>query len=189
MSTQSDLRRAFEAGVLDEAQLARILAFLDAHPQEQRMADESPAARFDLTHVLWYGGALIVMAAMGLFTTTAFALMGGWGLFATGLGYAVALTAAGRHLWHSRGLRLPGGLLIAAAVAMFPLMIYGVQDALDLWRYAQGRPGEYNRFFPYVHGSWLYMEAGTVLAAAVAVAWLSLWLSAVAAAVAVSRGC
>jgi len=168
MSTQSDLRRACEAGLLDEAQLARILAFLDAQPQDQRMADESPAARFDLTHVLWYGGALIVMAAMGLFTTTAFALMGGWGLFATGLGYAVALTAAGRHLWHSRGLRLPGGLLIAAAVAMVPLMIYGVQDALDLWRYAQGRPGEYNRFFPYVHGSWLYMEAGTVLAAAVA---------------------
>lgn len=164
----SDLRRAFEAGLLEEAQLARIIAFLDSHPPAQAAADASPAARFDLTHVLWYGGALIVMAAMGLFTTTAFALMGGWGLFATGLGYATALTAAGRHLWHARGLRLPGGLLIAAAVAMFPMMIYGVQDALDLWRYAQGRPGEYNRFFPYVHGSWLYMEAGTVLAAALA---------------------
>lgn len=166
MSTESDLRRAMEAGLIDEAQFTRIVAWLNAAIPED--AHSAPAARFDATHVLWYGGALIVMGAMGLFSTTAFALMGGWGLFATGLAYAVGLIAAGRHLWHARNLRIPGGLLIAAAVAMVPLMIFGIQDALDLWKYAQGDPGNYNRFFPYVHGSWLFMEIGTVIAAAVA---------------------
>ena len=51
---------------------------------------------------------------------------------------------------------------------MVPLMIYGIQDALDLWKYAQGKPGSYRDFFPYVNGSWLYMEIGTIIAAIVA---------------------
>lgn len=168
MTTEQDLRKAVAAGILQESQAEAVLAFLASQPGDTPEAGAPPAARFDLTHVLWYGGALIIMAAMGLFTTTAFNLMGGWALFATGAGYAVALTLLGRYLWHQRNLRVPGGLLIAAAVSMVPLMIYGLQDALDLWRFALGRPGEYHDFFPYVNGSWLYMEIGTVLAAALA---------------------
>lgn len=166
MSTESDLRKAVAAGLLSEEQFGKITAYLSTNGAP---LDETaqPAAKFDLTHVLWYGGALIIMAAMGLFSTTAFGLMGGWALFATGAAYAAGLWLAGRHLWQ-RNLRMPGGLLIAAAVSMVPLMIYGIQDALDLWRFAQGKPGSYHDFFPYVNGSWLYMEVGTVLAAILA---------------------
>lgn len=167
MSTETDLRKAVAAGLLSQEQSNRIIAFLDTS-RHTLPETEAPAAQFTLTHVLWYGGALIVMAAMGLFSTTAFAMIGGWGLFATGAAYALGLWLAGRHLWAARGLRVPGGLLIAAAVSMVPLMIYGVQDALGLWRFAQGRPGNFNDFFPYVHGSWLYMEVGTLIAVALA---------------------
>jgi hypothetical protein len=167
MSTEIDLQKAVAAGLLSAEQRSQIIAFLKANSEPASHA-EAPPAKFNLTHVLWYGGALIIMAAMGLFSTTAFAAMGGWALFATGAAYAIGLWLAGRHLWDVRGLRVPGGLLIAAAVSMVPLMIYGVQDALDLWRFAQGRPGGYDDFFPYVHGSWLYMEIGTVAAAALA---------------------
>lgn len=160
MSTESDLRKAVAAGLLSEAQFDRITAYLSTPQDEAR----PPAATFDLTHVLWYGGALIVMAAMGLFSTAAFDMMGGWALFATGAIYAIGLWLAGRNLWR-RDLHTPAGLLIAAAVSMVPLMIYGIQDALDLWKYALGKPGSYHDFFPYVNGSWLYMEIGTVLAA------------------------
>ena len=163
MTTETDLRKAVAAGLLSEEQLGRILAFL-AQPAGSA---GPPEARFDLTHVLWYGGALIVMAAMGLFSNTAFSLMGGWALFATGAAYAVGLWLAGRNLLQ-RGLPTPGGLLIAAATAMTPLMIFGLQDALDLWKYVQGKPGSYHDFFPFVNGSWLYMEIGTILAAVVA---------------------
>jgi len=168
MSTEQDLRRAAAAGLLGDAQANAILDFLKQQPPNLDVPAAQPAARFDLTHVLWYGGALIVMAAMGLFTTAAFNEMGGWALFATGALYAVGLTLLGRHLWHARKLRVPGGLLIAAAVAMVPLMIYGIQDALNLWRFGQGEPGDYRTFFSRVNGSWLYMEIGTVLAAFVA---------------------
>ena len=51
---------------------------------------------------------------------------------------------------------------------MVPLMIYGVQDALGLWQLADGEPGTYHDFFDYVKGGWLFMEIGTIIAAAVA---------------------
>lgn len=167
MSTESDLQKAVAAGLLSAEQRTRILDFLKS-PEAAAGAAEAPPAQFSLTHVLWYGGALIIMAAMGLFSTEAFALLGGWALFAIGATYALGLWFIGRYLWQVRGLRVPGGLLIAASVSMVPLMIYGIQDALDLWRFAQGRPGSYRDFFPYVHGSWLYMEIATVLAALLA---------------------
>jgi hypothetical protein len=106
---------------------------------------------------------------MGLFTTEAFNRMGGWALTTCGAVYAVIFGIAGHYLWTAKNLRIPAGLLIAVAVSMVPMMVYGIQDALDLWKYAQGRPGDYQYFFPYVHGSWLYMEISLIAAALLAV--------------------
>jgi hypothetical protein len=165
-----DLVALREAGILDDKKLAEITAFLaDRQNAQPVSATAAPAARFDLTHLLWYGGALIIVGAMGLFTTDAFNRMGGWALAACGAAYLVVLALLGEYLWSKRNLRIPGGLMIAAAISMVPMIIYGVQDALDLWKYALGDPGEYKRFFPYIHGSWIYMEAATVIAALIAI--------------------
>jgi hypothetical protein len=163
--TDGDLKALHEAGIIDAGKLAEIEKFL---AQRTSLPPAAPSARFDLTHVLWYGGALIIIGAMGLFTTEAFNRMGGWALAACGVIYAGALAVLGDHLWFRKNLRIPGGLLIAAAVAMVPMIIYGIQDALDLWKYAQGNPGQYKDFYPYINGSWLYMEIGTVMAALLA---------------------
>lgn len=166
MLADADLRAIRDAGLIDDAKLADIANFLAA----RRMpATAAPAPRFDLTHVLWYAGALIVIGAMGLFTNEAFNRMGGWALAGCGAAYLVVLLAAGEYLWRKPGLRVPAGLLVAAAVSMVPLIIYGVQDALDLWKYALGNPGEYKNFFPYMNGSWLYMEIGAIIASLLAI--------------------
>jgi Predicted membrane protein (DUF2157) len=158
----SDLQALQDAGLIDRAKRDEISAFL-----EKRHGDQA-RPRFDLTHVLWYVGALIIIGAMGLFTNDAFNRMGGWALTTCGVTYAVVLGLAGHYLWTRKSLRIPGGLLIAAAVSMVPMIIYGIQDALDLWKYAQGDPGEYGNVFPYIHGSWIYMEIATVSVAAIA---------------------
>lgn len=155
-----DLIAIRDAGLIDTPQFDAISAFLQA-----RNATAASAPRFDLTHVLWYAGTLIVMGAMGLFTTEAFNRMGGLALMICGLAYMAAFAVAGHLLWNRPGLRTPGGLAWAVAVAMVPLAVYGLQDWLQLWDYAQGDPGQYKNFFPYVHGSWLYMELATALAA------------------------
>ena len=169
MLTDADLQAVRDAGLIDDRKLSEIDAFLTARKQVPPPGHPASPARFDLTHVLWYAGALIIMGAMGLFTNEAFNRMGGWALVGCGAAYCLAFLTAGHLLWKNPSLRIPAGLLIAVAVSMVPMIIYGVQDALDLWKYALGDPGEYKQIFPYIHGSWIYMEIGTIVASAIAI--------------------
>lgn len=172
MYDDTDLRAAYDAGALDEPNYRNLMAFLAerlaARPRSATIPAVNGRPRFDLTHLLWYAGALIVMTAMGLFTNAAFNALGGFALAAIGTGYAVGFLILGNWLWTSKDLRTPGGLAVAVAVAMVPMIVYGVQDGFDLWRFAQGDPGQYRGFFPKIHGSWIYMEVATILAATLA---------------------
>jgi hypothetical protein len=160
-----DLDAALEAGIIDPATAQRLDGFLVARaPQAPPTAPmTAPARRFDLIHLLWYAGALIVMSAMGLFSTLAFTAMGGAGLTMTGLIYGIGLAIAGDRLWQKQETRTPGGLLIAAAISMVPLIVFGVQEATGNWAGFEA-PGKYRDFFHYVKGGWLPMEIATLLA-------------------------
>jgi hypothetical protein len=148
---------AATAASVEPAALDRLLTALGS---------EAPPAmvppRFDLTHLLWYGGALIILGAMTLFATLAFAQLGGGALTLTALVYAVVFVLAGNHLW-TRGLTTPGGLMIAIAVGMAPMAVFGVQDSFGLWGWA-GDPGSYVDFYDWINGSWIYMELATIAA-------------------------
>jgi hypothetical protein len=104
---------------------------------------------------------------MGLFSTLAFSQMGGWALSVTALVYAALFASAGHYLWAVKKLTTPGGLLIAIAVSMTPLAVYGVQDALGLWS-KFGKPGAVREFYVWVKGSWVLMEIATIAAATLA---------------------
>src|SRR5215472_8414845 len=129
--SDDDLRAAVSAGVIDAAGLDRLVAFLVT--RGSAASDAVPAGRFDVAHLLWYAGALIVIGAMGLFSTVAFSAMGGRALTVCAIIYAIAFTLAGHHLWHRKNLQVPGGLLITVAVSMAPLAVYGIQDELGWW--------------------------------------------------------
>ncbi|ACI94286.1 putative membrane protein [Afipia carboxidovorans OM5] len=159
--SKTDLRAASEAGIISPGQLESLLTFL------QVRGSASPAtAKFDVVHVLWYAGALIVISAMGLFSTLAFAQMGGKALTATALIYAAVFAYAGHYLWTVKNLRTPGGLLIAIAVSMAPLAVYGMQHEFGLWN-EFGKPDSL-RGPLWLKGSWFPMEIATIAASAVA---------------------
>lgn len=157
-----DLKAAAAAGILSDSDLNRLTTFLAG-----RAPANAPTKAFDVAHLLWYAGALIVMSAMGLFSTLAFSQMGGWALAITAAVYAVLFLLAGHYLWNKSNLRTPGGLLIAVAVAMAPLAAYGIQDALGLWG-AFGKPGSTHDFYVWVKGSWVFMEIAAIAASIVA---------------------
>jgi len=162
--TESDLHAASTAGLIEASQLDRLIDFL------RERAPARPAVappRFDFAHLLWYAGALIVMTAMGLFSTLAFSQMGGEALTFTAIVYAAAFAAVGHYLWHAKNLHVPGGLLIAIAVSMAPLAVYGIQDALDLWGQF-GKPGTVQGFYVWIKGSWIFMEVAAIIAAVIA---------------------
>ena len=160
-----DLNAATDAGIISSAQRDGLVAFLAN--RAPATAESMSAPKFDVVHMLWYAGALIVIGAMGLFTTLAFSQMGGPALTITALVYAVLFTWAGHYLWTVKNLRTPGGLLIAIAASMAPLAVYGVQDSLGLWT-RFGKPADVHDFYVWVKGSWIFMEIAAVAAGAIA---------------------
>lgn len=165
--SEDDLRAAEAAGVIGTAEFARLLAFLAERRGQVKLEEAGSAPKFDTAHLLWYAGALIVIGAMGLFSTVAFSQMGGWALTATAVTYAVAFTLAGYHLWYGKNLRTPGGLLVAVAVTMAPLAVFGVQDEFGWWG-KFGTPGTTHDFYVWIKGSWLFMELAAIAAGVLA---------------------
>ncbi|NJO38701.1 MAG: hypothetical protein HC871_15210 [Rhizobiales bacterium] len=158
-----DLRQAAEQGVIDAAQSDALWRFLADR------ARATPATRFDMAHLLWYTGALIVIGAMGLFSTLAFGNWGGQALATTAAVYALMFTVLGVVL-RRRELATPGGLCIAVAVTMAPLFVFGIQESMGWW--LQGDPGNYRDFYRWIKGGWLPMEIATVAAGLIALTFV-----------------
>ncbi len=119
------------------------------------------APRFDVAHLLWYTGALIIIGAMGLFTSLAFATWGGKALSITALLYALLFIVLGHTLWR-RDLATPGGLCLTIAVTMAPLFVFGVQQELGWWSHED--PGNYRDFYHWIKAGWLPMELAAIAA-------------------------
>jgi hypothetical protein len=162
--TRDDIDRAVASGVIQAEQADALWHFLRVKATAPRPAVRP---RFDLVHLLWYAGALIVIGAMGLFTTLAFAELGGAALAVIAVIYAVILAVAGSRLWH-RGLMIPGGLLITIAVTMAPMFVYGVQEALGWLNVPEGDYRDLYEFCRMARGGWVPMELATIVAGLIA---------------------
>ncbi|MGI9433218.1 MAG: hypothetical protein ACR2Q4_00035 [Geminicoccaceae bacterium] len=159
------LQRAVEHGVITADQGDGLWHFIE---RDRTTAAPSPTTptltttpSFDVAHLLWYTGALIIIGAMGLFSTLAFSTWGGGALVVTGIIYAALFVGLGHGLWQ-RGLLVPGGLCLTVAVSMAPLIVFGVQEAAGWWTH--GDPGAYRDFYRWIKGSWLMMELATIAA-------------------------
>jgi hypothetical protein len=166
---RADLAAAAEAGVIAPISIDPLWRFLAASGRAESAVAAAPqgaAPRFDFVHLLWYAGALVVIGAMGLFSTEAWQRLGDAALLVTALVYAAVFAACGAHVWHRRGLRVPGGLLVTCAVAMAPLATFAAQHALGWW--APGDAARYRDFYVWIKAGWVPMDVATILAAALA---------------------
>src|SRR5205814_194018 len=155
---RGDLDAAVSRRIVDADQAAALWRFFgERHPAR---------ARFTGLNVAYFFGALVVIGAMGWLMTLGFQRMGPWAVCATAVAYGAAFRVAGDRVWHSGDLRIPGGLVYAMAVCMTPLAIWGLETATGFW--AAGNPGNYRDFYPFIRGSWIWMEAGTVVVALLA---------------------
>lgn len=149
----ADLNRAVQAGILQPGQDRVLLDFL------RRQTPAQPS--FQLAHVAYYFGALLIIGALGWLLTEAWMRIGELALLAVALAYMALFTLCGLSLWR-RGLQIPGGLLGAVAVSLTPLAVFAVQRLLGSWPEDDGL-GDYHDYYVYVRGGWLGMEVATLL--------------------------
>ncbi|MBA2691845.1 MAG: DUF2157 domain-containing protein [Rubrobacter sp.] len=156
--SRKNLDRAVSRGVISGGQADELWREFEERGVER--------ARFDLPHVAYYFGAIIVIAAMTWLMTLGFERFGGAGITAIAVAYAVVFAVLGGWMWGREGLRVPGGLLVTAAVCMTPLAVYGIHEALGVWP-SEG-PGMYRDFYVWISGGWFAMEVATAIAGIVA---------------------
>lgn len=147
-----DLARAVDAGLLSAEQEQALLRFLRQQPPQQ--------PSFQLAHVAFYLGALLIMGAMGWLLSEAWMRIGDVALLAVALLYIVLLTSAGLAM-QRRGQPIPAGVLAAVAVSIVPLAVFALERLTGLWPLDDVQ-GDYHDYYRYVQGGWLLMEVATV---------------------------
>lgn len=150
---QRHLQQASERGLLASEQVTPLWNYLQNLPAE--------SASFRATHILFYLGGLIAIAAMSLFMTLGWDAFGGIGIFMIACGYGVVACLLADWLLWRQHQPVPAGLLAALAVTMVPLAIYGLQAQLGYWD--ESAQTGYRDFHRYIDWRWLIMELGTLL--------------------------
>jgi hypothetical protein len=149
-----DLAKAEHAGILQPGQAQALLSFLQQQPQSR--------GSFQLAHVAFYFGALLIMGAMGWLLTEAWMRVGDWALLMIAVLYITLLTLFAVGL-QRRDQPIAGGVLGAVAVSIVPLAVFAIERLLGWWPLDDAQT-DYHQYYTYVQGGWLLMEAATVAA-------------------------
>ncbi|BCS89332.1 DUF2157 domain-containing protein [Pseudodesulfovibrio sediminis] len=123
--------------------------------------EHKPSLSF--ANVFFYLGGLIVIMSMTMFVGSVWDDMGGGSHLFVALLYALVFLSVGNWLWR-KGQRIPGGILITAAVCMTPMAVWGFQEITGLWVYYKS--GE--DLFAWMAAGWLFMYVATVITGLVA---------------------
>jgi len=152
--TRKKLEQAVTEDIISHDQADKLYTFLQALP--------SAGPRFDFAHILYYLGGLIAIGAMTLFMNLGWEQFGGWGIFAISLVYAgLGLMLA--NTFQKKGYGIPAGICATFVVALTPLAIYGIQQAMGWWP----DDSTYREFHRYIKYHWIYLELGTLAVGAI----------------------
>lgn len=154
--TRTDFDQAAEASGLSAEQGADLWARLEA---------SRPGIPFTGVNVLFYAGALLVIAAMTLYVGQSWDAFSGLAIALVGFVYGAVFLIAGDLLTRRTGMAVPGGLCVTVALAMVPMIVYGAQVEAGLWPGVD--PGEYGNFTRYIKGGWFAMEVATLVVGAI----------------------
>jgi hypothetical protein len=160
--SQEDLNWAADQGLISKEQAGQLWGAFSGR--------ESTSSPFDLAHLAYYFGALVVISAMGWFMTLGWERFGGGGIFLISALYALLFALSGKTLWYKENLVVPGGLLFTLAVWMTPLAVYGLERMAGFWPASD--PGTFRDFHEWIRGSWILMELATILTGLIALRFI-----------------
>ena len=152
--SEKDLKEAAARGIITRQQAYKLWEYL----AEQ---DRAGARGLNLGNLLYYMGGLVAIGALTVFMNLGWEALGGWGLFAISCLYAAGGIFLAR-FFRLKRLDVPAGICSAFVIALVPLGIYGLQKGAGWWPV----PAVYSDYHHQVRWHWIYMETGTLLAAA-----------------------
>jgi hypothetical protein len=151
---KSDLDSASEKEILTPDQANKLWDYFGSLRIDQ--------PKFKPLHIIYYFGGLLVLSSMSWFLNNAWN-DGAMIMFICTI-FAGFYLAIGNNLWTKPNLKIPGGLLITAAVGLTPVFIYGLEKTLGLL------PDQtnYHNYHHLIRGHWIAMELGTIIVALIA---------------------
>lgn len=155
--TKKNLEDAVSEKILSVEQYEKLVDFLNKQPNSE--------TKFNFTHVLYYIGGLIAIGAMTLFMNLGWESFGGIGIVGISLCYgAVGLKLT--NIFTRKGLAVPAGICGTFVIALTPLAVYGLQNAMGVW------PDDtvYREYHRLIKWHWIYMELSTLAVGAI-LAW------------------
>lgn len=168
----ADINRAVAEGVISQTDADGLIRWAYDQRFKGTLLTEPPPPPapeqrkgFNIVTVLYYFGAMLMISACAWFLGDKWDALGASGICITAIVYIMIATSAGVWLLR-RDYLVAGGLLITVAVSMMPLLVYSIERMTGLWPAED--PGAYERFYPWIHGSWIAMELATIAAAALA---------------------
>ncbi|MCC7531250.1 MAG: DUF2157 domain-containing protein [Candidatus Melainabacteria bacterium] len=118
---RNDLEWAAGEGLISQPQVGQLWdALLKRHAERPQ---------FDLAHLFWYAGAVLVLIAMSWFGIEMGTRYGAPAVLATSVVYSAAFLAGGARLW-GQNLKVPGGLLVTLAVTMVPVAVGSLAESV-----------------------------------------------------------
>ena len=160
--TREMLDEAVSHGILQREQCPALWAFFCGTEMP-----ETPS--FKPAHILYYLGGLIAIGAMSLFMNLGWERFGGQGLLLIASAYCLLALLLAEVLLRRGQLIIPAGIAAAFAVVMVPLATYGGQHVLGLWPAdTYGSPTSYREYHQLIDWRWIFMEAATLIAGAMA---------------------
>ena len=134
---RSDLTWATGQGIITDFQAGELWQALVKKTSSAGSQADTPTAGpasgrktsgFDIAHLLWYGGGVLVLLAMGWLMGVAAADLKAPGFFSMSVLYAAGFAILGRWLYFKQEQRVPGGLMFTLAVIMTPFILLSALD-------------------------------------------------------------
>ena len=156
MLTRHQLDGAVENNIISSDQAKQLLEYFLSKSESSAGDNLSPS--FDFTHLLYYFGGTVAIGAMSIFMNLGWEEFGGWGIFFISFAYMSVGLKLTQH-FQVKGFSIPAGICATFAVALTPLAIYGLQQAMGWWPDTSA----YRDYHRYIQWHWLYMELGTLI--------------------------
>lgn len=117
---QEDMEWAAKEGLLTPPQAKQLW--------EALMQRKAAASQFDLPHLFWYAGAVLIFLAMGWLAAEIQYRYGPSAMLATSIVYLTMFLYVGTDLWTKQAFKLPSSLLFILAALMVPIICYSFVD-------------------------------------------------------------